>query len=159
MILYNELQITKPILGCKVVSGKPRQLLRDASNRPGLVEPVWNKNFENAASALNIDFKSEMVTFPTGYEASKFEEFLRTYSKFKKERFESIPEGAKIWFDVMLSEGSVSPTDYAKLLTYVGRELGISQFGNKFGFGRFEVLDIRRKSVSVKLNFQLNLDE
>lgn len=154
MILSNELILTKPILGCKTASGKPRQLLRDEQNLPGLVDVVWKTNFEAAASALGIDFTTDMVSLPTGYHASKFEEFLRTYSKFKKERFESIPKGARINFDVILNDNKLSPRDYAKILAVVGERFGISQFGNKFGFGRFKVEFIKRKSVDVKLDFE-----
>jgi len=94
-----------------------------------------------------------MITFPTGYEASCFEEFLRTFSRFKKERFESIPRGQRISVELMINEQDLEPNDFARLLAVVGEKFGLSQFGNHFGFGRFRVELIKRERVEAKLDF------
>ena len=152
MLLINELKLTTPILGCKQVSGRPRQLLRDREGRPGLVDAVWQKHFEQAAQELDITYSREMVTLPTGYEAGVFEEFLRSYSRFKKERFESIPKGQTIKFECMLMDTMLAPSDFAKILSIVGTQFGLSQFGNRFGFGRFKVELIKREKLVPQLD-------
>lgn len=157
MILNNALTLTKPILGCKVTPGRPRQLLRDSRGLPGLVEPVWQENFSSAASALDIEYRPDMVVLPTGYEANQYAEFLRAYGKFNKERFECIPKGARIEFEVVLMEQRLRPENYAKILSVVGERFGISQFGNKFGFGRFEIDFVKRKALSVDIDFEFDV--
>jgi hypothetical protein len=157
MNLKNALTLTKPILGCKVVQGRPRQLLRDDLGQPALVSPVWHDHFTLAASALDIRYRNDMIVFPKGYKANKFEEFVRSYNKFQKERFECIPAGATIEFEVMLLDDRLAPTDYAKILAVVGERLGLSQFGNKFGFGRFDINYVKRTRLSVDLNFEIDV--
>lgn len=157
MILKNEIKLKTPILGCKLSPSRPRQLLRDVMGKPGLVEIVWQRHFKSAAQDLDIEYQSDMIVFPTGIDADKFEEHLRQYSKFQRERFESIPVDAQVTFEVMLMEDRLAPSDYARILSVVGERYGVSQFGNRFGYGRFDIVTIKRERLSVNLDFNLDI--
>jgi hypothetical protein len=157
MILHNELKLTTPFLGCKQVPGRPRRILRDELGRPGLIGKVWQDHFAAAAKLLDVSFDRNMIAFPKGFEATKFEEHLRRFDRFKRERFESIPKGAIISFEVTLPSSRLTPQDYAKILVVVGERFGISQFGNKFNYGRFQVEAVKRRTLDVKLDFDFDV--
>lgn len=156
MILTNKLILTSAFLGSKVVEGRPRSLLR-YNNDPGIIHPIWFRAFEQAASDLKVVFDRETVVLPPSFKATKYVEVLRTFNKTHKERFEAIPEGEPIIFDVRLDETRLAPETYAKLLSIVGEHYGVSQWGSKFGYGRFQVDLIKRARLDVKLDFELDL--
>ena len=155
MILYNELVLKSPFLGSRRVKGRPREIVRYTDNKPGLIPEVWHEAFRLAASDLGVQYFQDALILPQSFNASAFEEYTRTFSKVNKERFEAIPKGAKIWFDVHLFENKMSPNTYAKLLSIVGKQYGMSHWGNKFGYGRFDVALIKRKKVDVQLDLDL----
>ena len=47
-------------------------------------------------------------------------------------------------------KGSPTPAEFETMLTFIGEHLGLSQFGSKFGFGRFQVVSIEVKNYTVK---------
>lgn len=157
MILQNEIILKTPILGCRISEERPRELVRHANGEPGLIQEMWHDSMRKAASDLGIKYDQQAFILPMSFTATKFEEYLRVYNKTHKERFESIPTGATIKFELHLLEDKLNPSEYAKLLALVGKHYGISQWGNKFGYGRFEVQFIKRQRAEVSLDFQIDI--
>lgn len=127
-----------------------------------MIDPVFIEAVKRAADDLQIKWQLQYVSLQGGeIRANQFEEFVRAYSGMRKERFESIPAGSYVEFDVRLSECHLEPSDYAAILSAVGKFYGLSQWGNKFGMGRFKVDSIKRVSVAqtLDLDFVLDVDE
>jgi hypothetical protein len=110
-----------------------------------------------AASDLGIKYDQQSLILPMSFDASRFEEYIRVYNKTHKERFESIPAGTVVSFDTHLMEDRIDPTTYSKLLSLLGTHYGLSQWGNKFGYGRFEIKFIRRRRAEVSLDFPIDI--
>lgn len=157
MILQNEIILTTPILGCRVSEGRPRVLVRHTNGEPGLIQEMWHDSMRRAASDLGIKYDQQALILPMYFSATKFEEYLRVYNKTHKERFESIPKGAVVKFELHLMEDKLDPSSYGKLLSLVGKYYGMSQWGNKFGYGRFEVQFIKRQRADVSLDFPIDI--
>ena len=157
MILETELKLVSEIVGCRVVKGQPRQFIKTPDNKIAIIREVWLDNMIMAAGDLELPFKPVHVTLPEGYTAPKLQLLRRTYNRTSVEDFESIPKGTIIKLDFMIREQKFPPENFAKILQLVGTNYGISQWGNHFGYGRFDIQFIRRKTLNINLNFELDV--
>jgi len=157
VILDIELSVKTPLLGCKVVEGQPRKFLRAEDQRIAVIREIWLKHLTAAANDQELTFDPNALNLPLSIDVDKYELYTRTYNRVKKEKFESVPKGATIKFECTLFENKLDPTDFAEILATMGEWYGISQWGTKFGFGRFKVEWIRRKKLENRLDFELDL--
>lgn len=112
---------------------------------------TWKRNLESAAAGIGIKFQSNWVALPNTFTAKKFIWHTRKYNKTEKENFEAIPEGEEITITIILQDQHISKEDFLKILTTVGSHYGWSPFGNKFQYGRFEVVGASEQTLG-KLN-------
>lgn len=60
------------------------------------------------------------------------------------EKFEAYPCGTKMSFEVCIDESKVSVEQLEKILGFIGKYDGISQFGFNWGYGKFNVVSIEK---------------
>ena len=162
MLLRVKIKLKSPFLGNCRTTDKIRRFDRSKAFKHDIqVDMVrWNWAIEEAIEALGMDLDPSAVRVTPNYKAPKLELYVRRWrdgktGKQKEEMFESIKSGAVLTIDVLVinnkePEGSNAddvfkkPTkeDLKDILSLVGRMLGLSPWGSKFGYGRFEVLAI-----------------
>jgi len=162
MLLCVKIKLKKPFLGNCRTTDKIRRFDRSKAFKHNIQVDMlrWNWTIEEAISALELDLDPSSIRVNPTYSAPKIELFVRRWrdgksGKQREEMFEAIKAGAVLSFEVLVinnkePEGSNAddtfkkPTikDLYKILTLVGEILGLSPWGSKFGYGRFEVLSI-----------------
>jgi len=160
MLYEIKIKLTSPWLGQQRTRGQVRRFRRDNGNRLLIDTAQWQWAFQEAADALHLD-KVDVSTIHTesGFDAPSLQLYNRRYTyngKAHTEMFESIREGAVITFDLLVTtpppgpsdSSSVSPPDNVELksiLAFVGKMLGLSPWGTRFGFGKFTVEQVTSK--------------
>jgi hypothetical protein len=116
---------------------------------------VWQDQFSLAARNLQLDLDIRRTFIPpSGIVPASIHKHLRRYSKVYEEIFESFRKGTIITFDLMIRDDLPKHPEGMQLKTmfsFVGRNLGLSQFGNGFGYGRFELVNIRQTAIPSEL--------
>jgi hypothetical protein len=118
----------------------------------------WTWALEEAAQGLHMDVEYGAVLFPTVLRMPSLHRYVRNYyeknkrtgnSVKKEEWFEMIREGTILTIPVTLAHakpGQAKPTptpeQFKTMMAEVGETIGLSPFGNRMGFGRFEVVSV-----------------
>jgi len=108
----------------------------------------WREQLRIAAMQLHYPINADTLFPPPGMRPASVHLFRRIYSKRRVELFESFRAGTVLTFDFMVREDLPKCPDVAQfknMFQFVGEYLGLSQFGSKFGFGRFELLSVQLK--------------
>jgi len=123
----------------------------------------WLWAIQSAMTAIHMEeLDAQAIRLPLTIDAPAIDLYTRKWmdgrtKKQKRESFEAIKGGAVITIDVVLLEepdpadGSTrfiqTPTidEFRKLMTFVGKMLGLSPWGSRFGYGRFSVESIKKK--------------
>lgn len=143
---------TKTKLGLKKVGGRYAFPVKTA---------WWQKSIKDAAQILGISsyVNLEAIAVPTWvYTTTEVVDHTRTWKQHGTKQiqvFESVPENATLLFSIsILPESEIQlsqiaaqlnklaqPTlsDIENIFSCIGEYIGLSPFGSKFGFGRFEV--------------------
>lgn len=122
--------------------------IRRFPRRGGLILlPVarWQKSCRTAASLLELDCNINRVQFPDTLAPPTIHEYRRRINRVTHEIFESIRGGTVVSFTVFLrTHESRSPDreQFIEIMKLVGRDFGISHFGNQYGYGRFDIEEI-----------------
>ena len=126
-----------------------RRIKTTYSGQVALNENELRSSFERAAKQLQKEFNPKIIVFTEGFD-SECSIIRRTYNKTNVEFFEGIEQGKEIVLELAVVEGDEKelPTveDLRKILDVIGKFYGISQFGNKFQCGRFQVVSIIKKT-------------
>lgn len=155
MLLKVKVRLTRPLLGeCR----SNDNILRFKKNRAGKIDidPThWQWAFQQAADSLHLEVDVGALSPEMGIRAPSVVLFNRRYVERKNQReshgsqlHEAISAGTVLTFEIAILRNPQSTKmppseDHVKdILGFVGEFVGISQFGNKFGFGRFEVESI-----------------
>lgn len=170
MLLCVKIKLKSPFLGNCRTTDKIRRFDRSKAFKHNIqVDMVrWNWAMEEAISALELDLDSSAIRVNPTYKAPKLELYVRRWrdgksGKPKEEMFESIKSGAVLTFEMLVvnneepegaspkKETFKKPTieDMEKILDTVGRLLGLSPWGSKFGYGRFKVLSIEPSTIKT----------
>jgi hypothetical protein len=117
----------------------------------------WQWALQEAAEALHIeDIDIATIRTESGFDAPTLQLFNRRYShkgKPHEEMFESIRENTILTFNILVtkplpivgeSNGQRQPDldELNKLFSFVGKMIGLSPWGTRFGFGKFTVEQI-----------------
>ena len=148
MLVVTQVRLTSPFLGelKPDQKGVRRFNLNDrrwiAVNQTG-----WLDDCVLAAMTLKqqVDVRKTVVP-PTGIMPASIHLFRRTYSGACVEFFESLRKGAILTFEMLIRDDrprSPSLDQLRAILMFQGEHCGISQWGKKFGFGRFELVEVR----------------
>jgi hypothetical protein len=143
MILIAQIRLTSRFLG----SGKPQKGIRKLRMLGDTMVEInrkeWLIDLQNASRNLKLDVDlHNSVVLPEGILAPSVHLYRRVYSGVKVDFFESLRENTILTFDLMLRDECPNcPTldQFKDILTVDGEYYGISQWGNKFGYGKFKV--------------------
>ena len=156
MLIEARIKITRELLGDRRTAEKVRRLTLQREGWVAVGLDHWAWALREAASALHLDVNSDCVLLRDGIRCPSVCLYNRTYTnpagQREQEMFESIRKGAELSFNLVItgpaphSDNSLpAPTveQLRQMLQFVGEYIGISQWGNKFGYGRFDVIDLK----------------
>ena len=150
MILIIKIRLTSPLLGelAKDAMGV-RRFRRDRDDVVVCV-PEWQRSYREAARLLGLDVCTDGMMPKSKYRLASVHLYRRIWSGVNVEYFESMRKGTILTMEMVFDEAvrrSPNPTQLKAILGHVGEHIGISQFGSKFGFGRFDVVSIEIKDI------------
>lgn len=153
MIVIVQVRLTSHFLGeLKPDNRGVRRFKMDGKGRVAVNQNQWLEDLLFAARTMKLDLKiHSTVTPPEGLLPASIHLHRRTYSGAHVEFFESFRKGTILTFDMLMHEDRPKcPThnQLRSLMELVGEYRGISQWGNKFGFGRFELIDLKDRYQS-----------
>ena len=117
------------------------KMLRDQQGRVLYLQSWWRAGLGYAAQALSR-FEPDVINIQADPVVEGHPEIYRRYyseSGFKEH--EAFLAGAEMKVKFCLPN-RISPEDFKELLTVAGRYVGISPYGYRHDFGRFEVVTV-----------------
>jgi len=164
MLLQVKIKLTSPLLGDKMNTGGVRRFTRTAQMRNDeipLDSALWVWAITQAAESLNLYITGDMFRIPTKIQAPTLHLYNRRWTtktgKKKVDMFESVRTGSVLTIPILLfsevptsitKDRVVAECDFIAALHLVGTLIGISPWGSKFGYGRFEVLEETKEVLS-----------
>lgn len=148
--------VEKPWLGQQKTREKIRKFRRDKKGRVSIDSVEWQWALASAARALECKIDVGTIRTESGFDAPGITLFNRKYhhkGKIHEEMFEAIREGTVLTIDILVMEsGEIDGQQYNAptqeellwIFEYVGMFIGLSPWGSKWGFGRFEVESLER---------------
>lgn len=157
MLYELKMRLTSPWLGQQRTNQHVRRFRREKDGRLMIDTAQWQWALQEAAEALHIeDIDIATIRTESGFDAPTLQLFNRRYShkgKPHEEMFESIRENTILTFNILVtkplpivgeSNGQRQPDidELNKLFGFVGKMIGLSPWGTRFGFGKFTVEQI-----------------
>ena len=145
MLVTVKLKLRSPFLG--ELRPDNRGVRRIRMER-GLVKvnlAFWQEQFREAAGHLQYDVDVTALVPPEGFPAASLQLYKRVWSKVNMEWFESFRSGTVLTMDFLVKndkQKAPNPAQMSAILKFTGDRLGLSQFGNKFGYGRFDLISL-----------------
>lgn len=154
MLYEVKLRVTdQPWLGEQRTRERVRRFRRDKKNRIAINKTEWQWAFASAAKALRFDIDVATIRTETGFEAPSLNLYTRKYhfkGKPHEEMFESISEGTVLTIPILVMESREddkegqqqrppSHEELQDILKFVGRFIGLSPWGTRWGYGTFEI--------------------
>jgi hypothetical protein len=152
MLLNIRIRLTKPWLGSLPPDHRGIRRFRMDGEKTAVHAEYWKEQFHISALQLHYPINVNTLYPPNGITSASIHLFRRIFSKRRSELFESFRAGTVLTFEFMVREDMPKCPDVAQfknMFMFVGEYLGLSQFGSKFGFGRFEILDIQLKKYGL----------
>ena len=160
MLFEVKLRVTRPLLGQQRMPNGVRSFtrIRGDDNRISVDLQHWCWAFQEAVSSLHLPVLTTTLYPASGFAVPTLVMYNRKWStktadgreRPQSEMFEAIQAGTILTFQIMSAAGpdksdGPAPTceQLQALLNFIGEFIGISQWGNKFGYGRFRVESIR----------------
>jgi len=150
-IIQLQIRLTSPILAEKKTNAKIRKFEFECDGFLKLRKKDWYDALREAANILEIDKNIDTIQIPDTLISPTIRIYRRTYNKGKTDVFQSIQKNTILSLQLKVSNKETSPTvnELKLLFSMIGDFIGLSEWGNKFGFGRFKVLQI----------YEVNYDE
>lgn len=148
MLLDLKIRLGKPFLGSMSPDNRGIRRFRMDGEKVAVHTEFWREQFRIAAMQLHYPINVQTLHPPVGITPASIHLFRRIFSKRRVELFESFRAGTVLMFDFMVREDLPQCPDvvqFKNMLGFVGEYLGLSQFGSKFGFGRFQLIDVNLK--------------
>jgi len=153
MIILIKIRLTSPILGENRLDSRGVRKFKKRSGGDILIDKRhWNEQLDTAKGILKLPVNNSCVIIPDKYVSPTLHLYRRRFSGTKIELFESIRTGTVLTFELATREDQPNcPTldQIEKMLVVIGEHLGLSQWGSKFGFGRFKVQTCLQKNVNL----------
>ena len=146
MTLNVKLRLTSPFLGEMLPDRSGVRRFRKQGNCILIDSGHWLEQFRQAAHFTGTRVDCAAVFPPSVLLAASYHNYRREYSKVKVEHFESFRKGTILSTQLEIMNKPQAPTleQMKHILDYVGAQLGLSPWGSKFGFGRFEVYELTK---------------
>lgn len=150
MLFEIKIRLNTPMLGQQRDPSGIRRFTRAAGNALAIDLERWIWAFNEAAKALHLEVYTGALHPAAGISAPTLVFYNRRWIDRKQgketprsEMFESVRKGTVLTFRVAVTDGQELPAPNAEhlkhLFSYIGEFIGISQWGNRFGYGRFAV--------------------
>jgi hypothetical protein len=159
MLLDIRVKIVKPWLGSLSPDHGGIRRFRMDGELMAVHAEYWREQLRVAAMQLHYPINVSTLHPPAGIRPPSIHLFRRIFSKRRVELFESFRAGTVLTFDFMVREDQAKCPDvlqFKNMFRFVGEYLGLSQFGSKFGFGRFELLDVQLKKYDEGISGSVN---
>jgi len=160
MLFEVKLRLTRHMLGQQRTTDGVRRFTRVRSDdaRISIDLQHWSWAFREAAASLHLPVNITTLYPAAGIATPTLVMYTRRWTTKKEdgrerpqsEMFEAIREGTVLTFQMVSTSGpektDAQAPDCAQitaLLNFIGEFIGISQWGNKYGYGRFRVESIR----------------
>lgn len=158
MLQQVKIKLTSPLLGDQRTREGVRRFDKTDDDFLILSPAHWYWACKEAACSLHMDnMEPETIKAPDKILIPTLHLYNNRYrsesGRQLQEMFECIKAGTVITFYTLItglelgqiSSGKVPATqdDLLKILTLIGQHIGMSPWGNKFGFGRFNVVEIK----------------
>ena len=160
MLFEVKIRLTNLMLGQQRTTGGVRRFtrVRDDDKRILVDHQHWNWAFKEAADALHIPVNISTMYPASGIAAPTLVMYTRRWTtktadgrdRPQSEIFEAVREGTVLTFQLFSAGGperldlpAPNAEQTRQLLDFIGEFIGISQWGNKFGYGRFRVEAVR----------------
>jgi len=153
MIHTMRIRLLTPMLGSRSDPTSKIQLFpRAACGGVAFTFPIWSWGLNNAARHLGLENFDDESIRPgrTWHETPRVVLYNRTYTKANKpvtQTFESFPEGSTLVAKIFLAQPhrgvggkAVDIDTMTSLICDVGEYFGLSPWGSKFQYGRFQLL-------------------
>jgi hypothetical protein len=155
-MLIVQLRLTSHLLGeLRPDHNGIRRFKKDKQGRMFVNQRTWQDQFQLAARNLQMDVDIRRTVIPPeSLLCASVHLYRRVYSQVNIELFESFRKGTILTFDMMVRDDlprSPKDEDMRSILRFTGERLGLSQFGSKFGFGRFALLSVTPVSSQTPL--------
>lgn len=159
MLYQVKLRTTSPWLGQQKSPKGVRHFRRTPDNNILIDLPQWAWALREAADALHMDdVDIDTINFEAGMRPPTLVLYTRNY-KFKgrpkQEMFEAIRDGVPISLDMLVTTSPPDKTHFSlrtpssqelqEIIGFTGKMIGLSPFGSRFGYGRFELLELIEK--------------
>lgn len=159
-MLILQLRLTSHFLGeLRPDHGGIRRFKKDKQGRAHVNQKFWNDQLALAARNLRLDVDvRETVVAPAAIVPASIHLYRRIYSQVNMELFESFRKGTILTFEMLVREDlpkCPSLDQLHDIFSFTGEYLGLSQFGSKFGFGRFFVESLNVADMEALLSRQL----
>lgn len=154
MLLEVKLKLTSEMLGCDRRPDGVRRFIRTPNGNIKIGIEHWDWAFREAASSLRREIDTGCLHPNEGIPCPSLCLYQRQFpdkkkpTHVRKEPFEAVSRNCVLTFKIALTEprdpARVPPTvgDVIDMFGFIGEFLGISQWGNQFGFGRFTVIAV-----------------
>lgn len=148
MIVIAQVRLTNHILGeLKPDDRGIRRFRMNDRQQIYVNQTQWLDDMVFSAHSLKLGINvRKTITPPSGIVPASIHLYRRVYSGVRVEFFESLRKGAILTFELVLQDQLPKcPTleQLKQILSMQGEYCGISQWGSKFGFGRFVVVEVR----------------
>lgn len=156
MMYELKIRLTSQMLGDVRTHEKVRRFercRRSSDLQPDAV--MWRWALKEAKESLRLNVHTDCIMIPPAIRAPRLDLYKRKYRKPGKremtfEEFEAINIGAILTITLQVNSAdpkkkdAVSPgrLELEQLFRFIGKFIGLSPWGNKFDFGRFEVLSV-----------------
>jgi len=147
MILQIQIKLTTPLLGDKFTKEKIRRFEKaDEDNYLKINRDLWCKAIQEADSIKTSGKRIKDILPPDKILSPTLRIYRRMYNKRKIDVFESIQKQTVLTFQLAVKtkdEQSPDVETVKELFELIGKHIGLSDWGSKFGYGRFKVLYVK----------------
>lgn len=159
MIYELQIKTTSQWLGDVVTHEKVRRFRRCRGSSDLQPDPVfWRWVFRQAAESLRLDVNMEAVYVPSSIRVPRLDLYRRRFrrkghgqNKEAYDDFECIPVGAVLTLYLQTCSSVFgkekdkvpSASDLYMILKFIGLHMGLSPWGSKFDYGRFDILYLK----------------
>ena len=173
-MLYNlKIKLTSKMLGDQRTRDNIRRFDRPAALQGDIRMdiPRWHWAIREAFSSLQLDeVDHRKILMEHRLKSPRVDLYVRKWTQENKrtgakencrEMFENIREGAELTLQVLVTDElspeeldvglrAPTPEELTKVFSVIGELVGISPWGNNFGYGRFTVLSLTATQPGTK---------
>lgn len=162
MFVSIRIALTSPFLGSsKLDKNGVRKIILNANKKPKFFIKRFSQLCEKYAKELNIgNYTSDAIrtsNFLTVFENPILfsKRFYSKEGKSVKETFETYPEGSQMEFGCFIDESKITIDQAIKIIEYIGKYNGISQFGFNWNYGRFDILTVTKDKYETPVQLSI----